>query len=384
MWLNRQQEDNHRRREEQGAVRREGEGAIRRGGDRHNPEQVEERELREAHERDRQAQHQYRPGASGVGRVSPYSGLALGQLAEYHARKRSTGYQPAAGGDYPPGVTGSHYTASTTVPSHSPYHQTSVIQPQSAKRYTYNCGPSPSPYGGYQPPLQPQHEEGMLPPPEGFSRPPNDGQSYTFFDTLKIRDMDDLIDSENMPRMPAVLTTHDVRHDDWIRFMRDLSDAWLGRLPVPESAKQDGRLPKRAVMATDLVEVWNDSFFGLRGIELIIYKGRERRNGRYAGRLDMDLPGFDITADDITDSDEGLAEQDSDEDYAPPSGARYGSYGARVYGRHDPTTLEGRDARLRRKAIREEERRRRKEREARRRVRDLGRTYTIYLTCMHG
>ena len=219
----------------------------------------------------------------------------------------------------------------------------------------------------------------MLPPPEGFSRPPNAAQSYTQFDTLKLQDMDDLMD--NMPRMPAVLTTHDVYHEDWIRFMRDLSDAWLGRLPIPESAKQDGRPPKRAVMATDLVELWNASFFAPRGVELIIYKGRERRNGRYAGRVDTDLPGFDITADDITDSDEGLAEQDSDEDYAPPGGASYGSYGG-VYGRQNPTTIEGREARLRRKEIKEEERRKRKEREARKRVRELERKYTMYLTCL--
>ena len=298
------------------------------------------------------------------------------KAAEYHARKKSTGYQPAPGGDYPPGTAGSHYTTSTTVPSHSPYHQTSAIQPQSATRDPYNRGPSPSPYG-YQPP--PQRDEGMLPPPEGFSRPPNAAQSYTQFDTLKLQDMDDLM--ENMPRMPAVLTTHDVYHEDWIRFMRDLSDAWLGRLPIPESAKQDGRPPKRSVMATDLVELWNASFFNPRGVELIIYKGRERRNGRYAGRVDTDLPGFDITADDITDSSDGLAEQDSEDDYVPPGGARYGNH-AGVYGRQDPSTVEAQMARMRRKEIREEERRKRKEKEARRRVRELERKYTMFLTCL--
>jgi len=217
----------------------------------------------------------------------------------------------------------------------------------------------------------------MLPPPEGFSRPPNAAQSYTQFDTLKIQDMDDLM--ENMPRMPAVLTTHDVYHEDWIRFMRDLSDAWLGRLPIPESAKQDGRAPKRAVMATDLVELWNASFFTPRGIELIIYKGRERRNGRYAGRVDTDLPGFDITADDISDS-SGLDEQDSEEDYVPPGGVRYGNH-AGVYGRQDSAAVEAQMARMRRKEMKEDERRKRKEREARRRLRDLERKYTIYLTC---
>jgi hypothetical protein len=162
----------------------------------------------------------------------------------------------------------------------------------------------------------------MLPPPEGFSRPPNAAQSYTHFENLKIQDMDDL--TETMPRMPAVLTTHDVYHEDWIRFIQDLTNAWLGRLPIPESAKQDGRGPKRSVVATDLVELWNTSFFIPRGVELIIYKGRERRNGKYAGRLDMDLPGFNLTVDDITDSSSELT-GDSEDDYVPPGGARYGN-----------------------------------------------------------
>ena len=55
----------------------------------------------------------------------------------------------------------------------------------------------------------------MLPPPDGFSRPANLAQSYTFFETMKIQDMDDFYD--NMPRMPMVLVPHDVYHEDWIR-----------------------------------------------------------------------------------------------------------------------------------------------------------------------
>ena len=174
---------------------------------------------------------------------------------------------------------------------------------------------------------------------------------------------------ENMPRMPDVLTTHDVHLEDWIRFMRDLSDAWLGRIPIPEAVKQDGRAPKRSVVATDLVELWNASFFAPRGVQLIIYKGRERRNGRYAGRVDTDLPGFDITADDITDSSDELADSDSDGNYVPPGGMRHE--------RHETQT-----ARTRRKEIREEKRRKRKEKEAKRRVRDLEGMYTMYLTCL--
>ena len=301
--------------------------------------------------------------------------LGIGSKAsEYHARKKSAGYQPATGGDYPPGTAGSHYTTTTTVPSQSPYHPTTQIQP--GTRDPYNRGPSPSPYGN-QPPYQPQ-EEAMLPPPEGFSRPPNAAQSYTYFENLKIQDLDEL--EKNMPRMPAVLTTHDVYHEDWIRFMQDLTNAWMGRLPIPESAKQDGRPPKRTVVATDLVELWNASFFTPRGVELVVYKGRERRSGKHAGEFDTKLSGFDITVDDITDSSTELS-ANSDDDYVPPGGATYGSYGG-VYGRQNPTTVEGREARLRRKEIVEEEKRKRKEKKLKRRLREMDKLYTVYLTCL--
>jgi hypothetical protein len=302
-----------------------------------------------------------------------------GRAVEYHARKKNAGYQPAPGGDYPPGTPGSHYNTTTTIAGQSPYHSTTPIQPPT--RDPYNRGPSPSPYsaGAYQQQQQqqpPPREDVMLPPPEGFSRPPNAAQSYTHFDNLKIQDLDDL--ERTMPRMPAVLTTHDVYHEDWIRFMQDLANAWTGRLPIPESAKQDGRPPKRSVVATDLVELWNTSFFNPRGAELIVYKGRERRNGRYTGRVDTDLPGFNLTIHDITDSSDDVT-ADSDDDYVPPGGARYGNHGG-VYGRQDPTTIEGREARLRRKEIEEEEKRKRKEKKLRRKLKEMDRTYTLYLT----
>jgi hypothetical protein len=61
----------------------------------------------------------------------------------------------------------------------------------------------------------PEQQAPMLPPPDGFSRPANLAQSYTFFETMKIQDMDDFYD--NIPRMPMVLVPHDVYHEDWIR-----------------------------------------------------------------------------------------------------------------------------------------------------------------------
>ena len=187
--------------------------------------------------------------------------------------------------------------------------------------------------------------------------------------------MDDL--EKITPRMPAVLTTHDVYPEDWIRLMRDLTNAWTGRLPISDSAKQpDGRPPKRYVVAADLVELWNSSFFNRRGAELILYKGRERRSGKYAGRIDSDLPGFNLTIDDITDSSSGAS--DGGSDYVPPGGTRYGNYGG-VYERQDPTTVERRVARLRR-VIEQEAKIERKERILRRRLRELEKTYALYIT----
>ena len=88
------------------------------------------------------------------------------RTAESHSRRKSTEYQPASGGDYPPGTPG---------------------------------GPPPS---------QPQSENGRPYAPNCFSRPPSAARSYTQFETVKIQDMDDLV--KVIPRMPAVLTTHDV------------------------------------------------------------------------------------------------------------------------------------------------------------------------------
>lgn len=57
----------------------------------------------------------------------------------------------------------------------------------------------------------------QLTAPEAFSRPANAAQSYTPFNTMKIQEMEQFYDQ--IPRMPLVLETHDVYHQDWIRFM---------------------------------------------------------------------------------------------------------------------------------------------------------------------
>lgn len=238
-----------------------------------------------------------------------------GEAVEYRSRKKSTGYKPASGGNYPPATHSGHYTTAATVPSHNYY--------------------------------QPQNEQSVLPLPEAFNRSPNFAGPCTQFKTFKIREMDDLI--EGFPKMPAVLTTHDVYHEDWIEFIQDLTKAWLGMLPSPT---QEARLPKRSTAAIGLVEHWNTSFFHARGVELLIYKGRERKNGEHAGRIDMDLPGFDITIDDSS--------SDSTE--------------------WEPQTAEAHDSRTRKETKRRDE-------EVERRLRALelrGKyaVYAVYLTCL--
>ena len=103
--------------------------------------------------------------------------------------------------------------------------------------------------------------------------------------------------------------------------LQDLGLAWTGTMPVPQYSA-DGRPPKRSTLAADVIDLWNASFFRMRGVEVILYKGRERRSGRYAGTVDMNLPGFDkfdvsspseSDDDDLEDDDHNLWEDEDPE-----------------------------------------------------------------------
>ncbi|KAJ7937330.1 hypothetical protein B0H13DRAFT_209133 [Mycena leptocephala] len=146
-------------------------------------------------------------------------------------------------------------------------------------------------------------DQGQLAAPEGFSRPINAAQAYTPFEKMKVQDMDDLI--HNAPRMPAVLQTHDVYSSDWNRMMQDLCLAWTGRLPAP------GRTQKKTTLAADLIDLWNISFFFPRGVEVVLYKGRERRSGPSAGLVDIHLPTYDEN-DESSSSSSSSEDSDSD------------------------------------------------------------------------
>jgi len=61
-------------------------------------------------------------------------------------------------------------------------------------------------------------EPRQLPAPEAFSRPINAANSFAPFDMAKVQDMDRTY--ETIPKMPKVLSTHDIFPDDWKRCMQ--------------------------------------------------------------------------------------------------------------------------------------------------------------------
>jgi len=176
---------------------------------------------------------------------------------------------------------------------------------------------------------------------------------------MKIQEMEQFYDQ--IPRMPLVLETHDVYHQDWIRFMNDLALAWAGNMPIPEFSR--GPQPKRSTLVADLIDLWNASFFLTRRVEVVLYKGRERRSGANAGAVDYNLPGLhpDLSSDSSSSSDSE----------SEPEFDRYGGYSRGV---------DSAESRRRRK---EEKRRRRKERKLRKKAKELEKAYVLYLTYVH-
>lgn len=168
--------------------------------------------------------------------------------------------------------------------------------------------------------------------------------------------------------MPTVLSTHDVYQEDWKRCMQDLGRSWIGQLPVAGFGK-DGQPPRRSTLAADLIELWNASFFLTRGVELVLYKGKERRTGPQAGQIDTRLPSYD---DDSSSS--GSSSESDPLDY----GNRMADpYGRPMVGQNDPQ-----EANRRRYDEKLERRRRRKEKKARRKAKARDKTYSVYIACL--
>ncbi|THH12911.1 hypothetical protein EW146_g7248 [Bondarzewia mesenterica] len=212
-------------------------------------------------------------------------------------------------------------------------------------------------------PHEQQRPQQPLLPPDGFSRPPNLAQSYTWFDTMKIQDMDNFFD--DMPRMPLVLVPHDVYHEDWIRFMQDLAMAWAGRLPTADPSR---RSQKRSSVTAELVDLWDASFFQQRGVEVILFKGHERRSGPSAGTIIDHLPSFDSDSDSsATSSLTGISDL-SDDKYGKPG---YGPY-ARPSDVYAPENVEALRRRMQKKS----------DKRKRRKARERERKYALYITCV--
>jgi len=201
-------------------------------------------------------------------------------------------------------------------------------------------------------------EQQQLASPECFSRMPNAGQAYTPFSMMKVQDMEAFYDQ--IPRMPLVLETHDIYHEDWIRFMNDLALAWAGRMPIPQ-AQHGSAPPRRSNMIADLIDLWNNSFFLHRRIEVLLYKGRERRSGPHAGIVDNHLPHYDSDGSSDSSDSSSSTESGSEDD-------RYPAYG------RDLTES------ARRRREKEEKKRRKKEKKAKKKAKEREKRYAIYVT----
>lgn len=140
--------------------------------------------------------------------------------------------------------------------------------------------------------------------------------------------------------------------------------SWTGQLPIP-SFGTEGQ-PRRSTLAADLINLWNTSFFFHRGVELMLYKGKERRTGPQAGLVDNRLPLDDDDDDDDTSSDSSTSDSERDFNHIP------GAYGK-------PNQIsEVQEARRRRYEEKKESRRRRK---ARRKAKAREKAYSVYIAC---
>ena len=141
---------------------------------------------------------------------------------------------------------------------------------------------------------------------------------------------------------------------------QDLALAWAGKMPIPEFSR--GPPPKRSTLIADLIDLWNTSFFITRRVEVVLFKGRERRSGASAGTIDYNLPGLQPGY-----ASDSSSSSTSDSESEPH---RYAGYG------------HGADAESRRRR-KEEKRRRKKEKKLRKKAKELEKTYALYLTYVH-
>jgi hypothetical protein len=124
-------------------------------------------------------------------------------------------------------------------------------------------------------------------------------------------------------------------------FNQDLARSWTGQLPV--AIGPGGRPPKKSKLAQDLIELWNTSYYAARGVELVLFKGQQRRTKSQAANTQRFF-------DDSDESSDSSSTESSDWE---------GSYGRTQDIHH------------------EERRKRRRERKVKRRA------YTVYVACVN-
>ena len=133
-------------------------------------------------------------------------------------------------------------------------------------------------------------------------------------------------------------------------------------------------------MTAELIELWNTSFFQQRGVEVVLFKGRERRSGPFAGTIETRLQAFDVNSD-LSSSQSSSLSDDSDssvdDKYSRAGQVPPGPFGP--YGRPDAYATDGRDAKRRQ---REEKKRRHKEKKAKKKAHRREKAYAVYLTCV--
>jgi hypothetical protein len=150
--------------------------------------------------------------------------------------------------------------------------------------------------------------------------------------------------------------------------MKDLALAWAGKLPTTDP----NRSSRSSLVTAELIDLWNNSFFAQRGVEVVLFKGHERRSGPWVGQVDHNLPGFRGASD--SDSSDSLSDDSSgasDDKYGRGAGAGGGYYGSYAG-----------DAKRRKAERKAETKRKNKEKKARRRARERERTYALYISCI--
>jgi hypothetical protein len=135
------------------------------------------------------------------------------------------------------------------------------------------------------------------------------------------------------------------------------------------------RTPKRSTLVRDLIDLWNINFFLPRSVEVVLYKGRERRSGPKLGISDIRLEYGD------DDDDSYTSDTDTSEDSELSGEERYRAQEYGVYGRQPVGQMtEMLEARRRRREKNIEKRRKRKEKKIRRKQRERLNKYALYLT----